>query len=36
VGRRLLGSRRAPGQGLAALKKYNRNAMYVWKEFLGV
>jgi len=36
VGRRLLESRRAPRQGMAALKRYNRNSMRVWKDFLGL
>jgi hypothetical protein len=34
VGRRLLESRRAPLQGLAALKKHNREAMRAWKDYL--
>lgn len=34
VGRRLLGSRRAARQGLAALKKHNREAMRIWKDYL--
>jgi len=34
VGRRLLASRRAPRQGLAALKKHNSRAMRIWKEYL--
>jgi hypothetical protein len=34
VGRRLLGSRRAAKQGLAALKKHNRQAMRAWREYL--
>ena len=34
VGRRLLTSRRAPRQGLAALKKHNSRSMRIWKEFL--
>ena len=33
VGRRLLESRRAPGQGLKALKKHNDQAMRTWKEY---
>jgi hypothetical protein len=34
VGRRLLESRRAPQQGLAALKRHNREAMRAWKDYL--
>jgi hypothetical protein len=34
VGRRLLGSRRAPRQGLSALKKHNSRSMRTWKEYL--
>jgi hypothetical protein len=34
VGRRLLESRRAPRQGLAALKKHNRRAINTWKDYL--
>jgi hypothetical protein len=34
VGHKLLKNRRAPRQGLAALKKYNRRSMDAWKEYL--
>lgn len=34
AGRRLLESRRAARQGLAALKKYNANAVREWKSYL--
>ena len=34
VGRRLLTSRGAPRQGLAALKKHNSRSMRIWKEYL--
>lgn len=34
VGRRLIESRRAPRQGLAALKKHNSRAMEAWRQFL--
>jgi hypothetical protein len=34
IGRRLLESRRAPQQGLDALKAYNRRAMRTWREYL--
>jgi glycosyltransferase involved in cell wall biosynthesis len=35
VGRKLLESRWAPRQGLAALKRYNRKATHAWSEFLA-
>jgi len=35
IGRRLLDSRRAPKQGLAALKKHNAAAMRTWKDYLA-
>ncbi len=35
VGRRLLESRRAPRQGLAALTRHNASAMRTWKEYLA-
>ena len=34
VGHRLLTSRRAPQQGLAALKQHNTRSMRIWKSFL--
>ena len=34
VGRRLLSSRRAPHQGLTALKKHNSRSLRIWKSFL--
>jgi hypothetical protein len=35
VGRKLLKSRRAPAQGLSALRAHNRRAMHAWNEFLA-
>jgi hypothetical protein len=35
VGRRLLTSRRAAKQGLAALKKHNSRSLRIWKEYLS-
>ncbi len=35
VGRKLLASRWAPRQGMAALKAHNRRAMQAWGDFLG-
>ncbi len=35
VGRKLLESRWAPAQGLAALKAYNKRAMQAWRDFLA-
>jgi hypothetical protein len=35
VGRKLLSSRRAPHQGLSALKQHNQRAMKTWREFLA-
>src|ERR1700749_2863443 len=36
VGLKLLASRRAPGQGLAALKAHNTRALRAWNQFLGL
>lgn len=36
IGRSLLESRRAPAQGLAALKKHNATALRTWKDYLYV
>jgi len=36
VGRKLLKSRWAAGQGLAALRAHNKRAMAAWGEFLAV